>query len=92
MPVSSVIYRMRFGLEHRWTPGHMSAYLDGELASGARLRLERHIGECAQCRRVLAGLRGLLDALHELPAVPVGSDSVRLAASVQRQLGDLHTD
>ncbi|MBV9417240.1 MAG: zf-HC2 domain-containing protein [Solirubrobacterales bacterium] len=28
--------------------GHMSAYLEGELASRARARIERHTGECAE--------------------------------------------
>ena len=45
----------------------MSAYLDGDLASRARARLERHTGECAECRGVLDSLRRMLVRLHSLP-------------------------
>jgi hypothetical protein len=45
----------------------MSAYLDNDLASRARARLERHTGECAECRGVLHSLRRMLVRLHGLP-------------------------
>jgi anti-sigma factor RsiW len=45
----------------------MSAYLDGDLASRARARLERHTGECAECRGVLHSLRRMLVRLNGLP-------------------------
>jgi anti-sigma factor RsiW len=64
----------------------MSAYLDGELSSGGRLRLERHVAECEVCRRTLAGLRGMLSALQRLPALAGGEDSARIAASVAARL------
>jgi anti-sigma factor RsiW len=67
----------------------MSAYLDGELASAGRERMGRHLGECAKCRRLLAGLRRTLDGLHSL-SPPRGSvDAVQIAASVRARLSEL---
>ena len=54
----------------------MSDYLDGELAPAGRTRMERHLGECAECRRLLAGLRRTLDGLHRL-AAPSGVDALQ---------------
>jgi anti-sigma factor RsiW len=64
----------------------MSDYLDGELAPAARTRMERHLGECAECRRLLAGLRRTLDGLHRLAAPSPGVDALQIAASVQARL------
>jgi anti-sigma factor RsiW len=75
----------RFVWDHRWTPGRMSASVDGELGSRRRLRLERHVEECEECRLVLAGLREMLEALHRLPA-PSGTEPYRLAAAVRLRL------
>jgi anti-sigma factor RsiW len=63
----------------------MSEYLDEELNAGPRQRMERHVGECAECRRLLAGLREMIRMLHGLP-VPSGSDAGRIAASVRLQI------
>jgi anti-sigma factor RsiW len=60
----------------------MSDYLDDELSSGKRRRMERHVGECEECRRLLTGLRKMLSALGGL-AMPSGGDVRRIAASVQ---------
>jgi anti-sigma factor RsiW len=86
--MSDVLRRARFRVDHAWAPDHMSDYLDGELASGALQRLERHVSECDECRRLLAGLRGTLDALHRLPAPRGGADAVQIAASVRLRLGE----
>ena len=61
----------------------MSAYLDGELAAGRRARLERHVRDCDDCRRLLAGLRAVLAALHRLAALGTSADASRIAASVR---------
>jgi len=79
-------YRARFVWDHRCTPGRMSAYVDGELGSRGRLRLERHVGECEECRRVLAGLRETLDALRRMPAPSGNSEPDRIAAAVRLRL------
>jgi anti-sigma factor RsiW len=80
--------RMRFRRDHRWAPARMSDYLDGELPGHGRGRMERHVGECTECRRLLTGLRALLDALHRLPAPEAGARAVQLAASVRVRLHD----
>lgn len=67
----------------------MSDYLDGELAPASRLRMERHLGECAGCRRLLAGLRRTVDGLRHLSAPSPGVDAVRMAASVRARLSGL---
>lgn len=66
----------------------MSDYLDAELSSGRRRRMERHVGECHQCRRLLAGLRALLGALHGLRAPSGDVDAARMAESVRLRLGE----
>jgi anti-sigma factor RsiW len=64
----------------------MSAYLDGDLASRARTRLERHTGECAECRGVLHGLRRMLERLNDLPVPRHRAPDIALA--VRRRLHD----
>ena len=64
----------------------MSAYVDGELGSGRRLRLERHVSECEECRLILAGLRETLNALHRLPAPAGDSGPTEIAAAVRLRL------
>jgi anti-sigma factor RsiW len=66
----------------------MSAYLDGELRPNGRKRIERHVGECAECRSLLAGLRVMLAVLRRLPAPSGGAGAVRIAASVRARLNE----
>jgi len=87
--MSGVLDRQRFRRDHRWAPGRMSDYLDGELAFGARSRMERHLGQCESCRRLLDGLRRTVDALHRASAPSGGVDPGMIAASVQARLDDL---
>jgi anti-sigma factor RsiW len=68
----------------------MSDYLDGDLASRARLRLERHTGECVECRGVLRSLRRMLERLHGLPATSGEAPDITLA--VRRRLRDTSID
>lgn len=84
--MSSFLHRARFRRDHRWAPGHMSAYLDGDLASRPRLRLERHTGECAECRGVLYSLRRMLERLRGLPVNP--REAPDIASAVRRRLRD----
>jgi len=77
---------VRFERDHRWAAEHMSDYLDGELAASGRGRMQRHLGECQECRRLLAGLRALVDRLHRLPAPSGGADAAQIAASVRLRL------
>ena len=62
----------------------MSAYVDGDLASRGRARLERHTGECAECRGVLDSLRQMLVRLHRLPTSGHGAQEI--ARAVRQRL------
>ena len=68
----------------------MSAYLDGDLASRPRLRLERHTGECAECRRVLRSLRRMLERVRGLPVT--SRETPDIASAVRRRLRDAAND
>lgn len=78
----------RFRRDHRWAPGRMSDYLARELAPAKHARMERHLGECAECRRLLAGLRRTVDALRRLSAPSGGAEPVEVAAAVRLRLGE----
>jgi anti-sigma factor RsiW len=65
----------------------MSDFLDGELAPRRRRRMEHHLAECAECRRLLAGLRRTVDALRRL-GTPT-ADAHQIAASVRARLREL---
>jgi anti-sigma factor RsiW len=80
--------RARFERDHHWAPKRMSGYLDGDLAARARARMEHHLGECHDCRRLLAGLRVVVDGLHRLSARSGGVDAVQLAAAVRPRLSE----
>jgi anti-sigma factor RsiW len=90
--MSSVLHRARFTRDHRWAPGRMSAYLDGELGSRARDRLERHCAECPECRGVLHGLQRMLALLHGLPPASARRDAPDIAAAVRARLHELPND
>ena len=78
--------RIRFRLDHRWAPDRMSGHLDGELPAAQRDRIQRHLGQCAECRRVLAGLTVVVEALRKLPAAPSAQAPAQVAASVRVRL------
>ena len=83
--------RARFERDHRWAPEHMSEYLDEELGASERGRMERHLGECQACRRVLAGLRAVVDGLRRLPTPSGGADAIQIATSVRGRLDEPRT-
>ncbi len=58
-----VLERLRFRRDHRWVPPRASDYLDGELRSRERTRVERHLDKCPECRELLRGLQAILSAL-----------------------------
>jgi len=80
--------RVRFHLDHRWAPDRLSAQLDGELPGPQRRRMERHLGECVECRRAFAGLSAVVEALRRLPAAQPAREPARFAASVRVRLGE----
>lgn len=77
---------MRFRRDHRWTPPHMSAYLDADLRAHARARIERHSAACPECRRILDDLRRMLALLHSAPSPDPGTGRPAIATAVLRRL------
>lgn len=61
---------LHFHRDHRFTRGHASEYLDGELGTGGARRIERHAALCPQCRRLIATLRRTVAALGSMHAAP----------------------
>jgi len=49
--------------------GMLSLYIDGELSSPEKTKVERHIEECAACRRELESLRATVGLLRRVPVV-----------------------
>ena len=84
--VSKIFKRARFIRDHRWSPKHMSAYLDGELGPRGRARIERHTWECAICHGLLHTLGEMLDALHRLSGPRERVDADAMVAAVRRRL------
>ena len=58
--------RRRYMREHRWTHAHLSDYLNEDLSSDERGRVEDHVSICPHCRRVLRTLRRTLESLIDL--------------------------
>jgi anti-sigma factor RsiW len=85
--MDELVQRLRFRRDHRWAPGRMSDYREGDLSPRRRARIERHLGECRECDRLLAGLRLVVDALRRVP-LPEGPDAGQIAASVRARLGE----
>jgi anti-sigma factor RsiW len=79
-------HKLRFRRDHRWTPPHMSAYLDSDLRTQARARLEHHTAECRECRSVLDDLRQLLAFLHSAPPPEPVADGPAITTAVLRRL------
>ncbi|HTU30859.1 MAG TPA: anti-sigma factor [Solirubrobacteraceae bacterium] len=78
--------RLRFARDHRWTPGRLSAYVDGELGPRPLARVERHLAGCPQCLAALRGLERTLQALHRLGSSSPPEGTPDLAATVRQRL------
>ena len=83
------LFWLRFRRDHRWARDRISAYLDGELGERGRRRMERHVDECVDCRRLAAELGRLIDVLRRLSVPAGGSDSLQIAAAVHARLTGL---
>lgn len=88
MTVSEFLQRARFRRDHRWAPSHMSAILDAELSRSRRVRMERHLRHCLDCRRLLASLRRTVEALQHLPAAEGDDRGLQIAAAVRLRLDE----
>ena len=62
----------------------MSEYLDAELATRGRRRMERHLAGCEECRRLLEGLRRTIEGLHRLSAHMAAATHRRSAVLCER--------
>jgi anti-sigma factor RsiW len=88
MTMSELRKRARFRRDHRWAPGHMSAFLDGELGSPRQARMKRHARDCPECRWLLGSLQRTVQALQRLPAGGVTGRAPQIAAAVRRRLDE----
>jgi anti-sigma factor RsiW len=86
--MSGLRERFQFAVDHRWGPGRMSAYLDGDLGAGDRARMERHTGRCPQCRRILNGLRQTVALLRAKSAVSEPAP-LHFVAAVRAQIREV---
>lgn len=84
--MSSVWHGLQFRRDHRWTPPHMSAYLDSDLSVSGRARLERHTGECLGCRQIFEDLQRLLALLQVAPPPEPLADGPVIARAVMQRL------
>ncbi len=75
---------MGFRLDHRFTQKNLSAYLDGQLTTRERERMERHLAECSRCQEELATLGSAVELLHTVPSVPLPR-SFELSASAEEE-------
>ena len=60
---------MSYAEDHQWSQRHLSHYVEGDLSSRARRRLDRHARGCADCGRGLRAMRALVHAVHGLDAL-----------------------
>jgi anti-sigma factor RsiW len=84
--MTGLLRTVRFRRDHRWTPSHLSAFLDDELGADQRRRVARHTEDCPECRGVLQSLRRLLDALRFGP--PPEPVAQRLVLRFRETLSD----
>ena len=66
--IRRALAKRRFMRDHRFSHPKLSDYLDGELRSSERQRVEQHVHRCPECRRLLESLRRTLKGLTELRA------------------------
>jgi hypothetical protein len=60
-------------MSDQWTE-RLSEYLDGELAPSARVELEQHLAQCAECEATLADLRRVVGRAASLTDREPGHD------------------
>jgi anti-sigma factor RsiW len=83
--MSSLLARIRFRLDHRWTPHHLSEFVDDDMPPRSRTRLQRHVDQCPDCNRALVTLQRLIDRLHRLPPT-ASNDRPDIASQVRRRI------
>lgn len=71
--------RPGFMRDHMWTRRHLADYLDDELDTPARQRLERHASLCPKCGHLVATLLKTLQGLRTLAASSTGTSPIAAA-------------
>jgi len=85
--MTNPLHQVRFWRDHRWTPGRLAAYLDGDLVARSAARLQRHVRECPECRVALRGLDRMLGLLRAVPPVS-DTEKPDITSAVRRRLRD----
>lgn len=80
--------RLRNKLDHRWSRGRMSDYLDGELRPSERRRLERHADICPECGPTLRTLAVVVSELRRLRRAERASVAAGVVERLGRQVND----
>lgn len=70
--------------EHRHVGELLSAYVDGELSSRDRSRVQQHLSQCADCRADLHSLRWTKQLLGQAPALKAPRSFVIREADLER--------
>jgi anti-sigma factor RsiW len=68
----------------------LSRHLDGDLPSGEGLAIERHLGECVMCRRLLASLSRTIRALGAMGDERATRRADGVIAALRRANTDIH--
>jgi Putative zinc-finger len=78
---------MSFTEDHQWSQRYLSHYVEGDLSSRARRRLDRHALDCVDCGRGILAMRALVHTVHGLDGLTGARapatifDRVRLAGA-----------
>ena len=75
-------------ITHPIEPEELMAYLDGELSAERAAAAAAHLGECEECKKVVAELRGVSQTLHSWE---VGDSELPMSTSVTRALEERGT-
>jgi len=64
--------------DHQWSQQHLSHYIEGDLGSRARRRLDRHAQDCVDCG---PGIRAMRALVRLIPVIE-GSEILRAPAGI----------
>jgi hypothetical protein len=68
-------------ITHPIEPEEVMAYLDGELTANRAAATAAHLGDCAECQRIVAGFRGVSRILKTWKTEPDDSDMPQAIAT-----------
>lgn len=69
---------------HPWVQARLSDYIDNQIPTVERMRVEQHLGECERCRASLESLRWTIALVKQAP-VPASSRSFTLPVPARRE-------